>query len=126
MDRTRHCWATTRRRITAVVAVAFLAAGFPAAAEQSAASEGKPQPVPGGSAPPEVVGFNFWLPERGLEPSMVGDFDGVVAIAEIHGTGVAVEAGREIPMTFSADMRIMTGTYVDTEGNVRRGSFGFL
>lgn len=113
--------------IPVLLALALSAAGAPVEADSGARTmAGKPKPIKGGDVPPEVAGFNFYLPERGKEPSMVGDFDGVVAVAEIHGTGKAVQNGVEIPMSYAADMRIMTGTYVDRDGNVHQGSFGFI
>jgi len=109
------------RTLAAILALAVLAPVAPVGAE-SPTRGGPPKPVNGGDAP----GLNFYLPERGKEPSMIGDFDGVVAVGEINGTGVATQNGVEIPMSFSADMRIMTGRYLDRDGNVHEGTFGFI
>jgi hypothetical protein len=85
----------------------------------------EPRPIPGGSVPPPV-GPHAWLPQRGLEPSSIFDFDGTVALADIYGSGEARQSGHSFPANFNADMRFMTGRYVDLDGVTRDGTFGFF
>jgi hypothetical protein len=85
----------------------------------------EPKPIPGGSVPPPV-GPHAWLPQRGLEPSTIFDFEGTVALADIYGSGEARQSGHSFPANFNADMRFMTGRYVDLDGVTREGTFGFF
>jgi hypothetical protein len=85
----------------------------------------EPKPIPGGSVPPPV-GPHAWLPQRGLEPSTIFDFDGTVALADIYGSGEARQGGHSFPANFNADMRFMSGRYVDLDGVTREGTFGFF
>jgi hypothetical protein len=50
-------------------------------------------------------------------------FNGVVAAAEIQGTA---HGSDNTAYSFDADMRFMQGTYVDVDGQVRDGAFGFV
>jgi hypothetical protein len=96
-----------------------------------ARSAGDPRPIPGGflitddffgvvSADPTIhvlpPGINF-------EMSTITDFDGVVGASEIRGTAHGSDGST---YSFDTDMRFMQGTYVDTDGRVRKGSFGFV
>jgi hypothetical protein len=85
----------------------------------------EPKPIPGGSVPPPV-GAHVWLPQRGLEPSTIFDFDGTVALADIYGSGEARQGGHSFPANFNADMRFMTGRYIDLDGVTREGTLGFF
>ena len=85
----------------------------------------EPKPIPGGSVPPPA-GPRVWLPQPGLEPSTITDFDGKVALADIYGSGEARQGDLSFPANFNADMRFMTGRYVDLDGVTREGSFGFF
>jgi hypothetical protein len=85
----------------------------------------EPKPIPGGSVPPPV-GPHAWLPQRGLEPSTIFDFDGTVAVADIFGSGEARQGSLSWPANFEADMRFMTGRYVGLDGVTREGTFGFF
>ena len=88
-----------------------------------AGGSGEPKPVPGGFGP---AGPRVWLPQRGLEPSTIFDFDGTVALADIYGSGKARQGDLSFPANFNADMRFMTGRYLDLDGVTREGSFGFF
>ena len=85
----------------------------------------EPKPIPGGSVPPPA-GAHVWLPQRGLEPSTIFDFDGTVALADVWGSGEAHQGGHSFPAYFNADMRFMSGRYVGLDGVTREGSFGFF
>ena len=107
--------------VTGAVALMPLLGPSPALAGGGA----EPRPIPGGSVPPPA-GAHVWLPQRGLEPSTIFDFDGTVALADIYGTGEARQGGHAFPVYFNADMRFMTGRYVGLDGVTRDGSFGFF
>ena len=90
-----------------------------------ATGDPEPKPIPGGSVPPPI-GPRIWLPQRGLEPSTIFDFDGTVALADVYGSGEAHQGGLSFPANFNADMRFMTGKYVDLDGMTQEGTFGFF
>lgn len=124
-----HFWsrALSRRGFIAVGAGAAGAVAlrplFPFVALAGGGPE--PKPIPGGSIPPPA-GPHVWLPQRGLEPSTIFDFDGTVALADVWGSGEAHQDALSFPANFNADMRFMTGTYVDLDGVTREGTFGFF
>ena len=125
-----HLWdrALSRRGFLAAGAGAVGAAALLPLLGSSAAFAGggaDPKPIPGGSVPPPAGG-RVWLPQKGLEPSTIFDFDGTVALADIWGSGEARQNGHAFPVSFNADMRFMTGRYVGLDGVTREGSFGFF
>jgi len=94
---------------------------------------GSPSPIPGGIKftasppfvpsdpdihilPPGLIG----LP---LDVSSITDFKGSVAAAEIQGTARGNDG---TAYSFDADMRVMQGMYVDTDGKLKKGTFGFI
>jgi hypothetical protein len=130
--RTRHAdlWSRALSRrgfIAAGAGVAGAVALMPLLGSNVALAGGNAEakPIPGGSVPPPA-GAHVWLPQRGLEPSTIFDFDGEVALADIYGTGEAHQSGHAFPAYFNADMRFMTGRYVGLDGVTREGSFGFF
>ena len=62
-------------------------------------------------------------PAVGFEMSTITDFKGVIAAGEIQG---AAHGSDGTPYDFDTDMRFMSGTYVDVDGRVRTGTFGFI
>jgi hypothetical protein len=82
-----------------------------------------PIPVPGAShifAPgPRSLG----LPGLVVNPSSIGDFAGVVALAYVKGRAVGSD-GRRFLM--ANDMRIMSGAYLAADGSPHSGSFAFI
>jgi hypothetical protein len=86
-----------------------------------------PRPIPGGI---DVGGktFHVFTPASGVEPSTITDFDGVVGIANIGGTGTGTDTatGKTTSLVFDADMRFMKGTFVALDGDEHRGTFGFV
>ena len=62
-------------------------------------------------------------PGISFEMSTITDFDGVVGASEIRGTAHGSDGSA---YSFDTDMRFMQGTYIDTEGRLRKGSFGFV
>jgi len=68
---------------------------------------------------PRALGF----PGLAADPSSIGDFQGVVALAYMRGT-VRDETGHSF--TIVNDLRIFVGDYVSADGIQRRGAFGFV
>jgi hypothetical protein len=108
--------------------------GAPLRADEGGAA---PKPIPGGlgrtAGAPEGVGIHFFppaiLPDGTiLEPSTITDFNGVVAVADLKGTGEATDArtGIKYPAGYALDMRLMKGRYIGVDGVERDGVFGFL
>lgn len=93
-------------------------------------SAGSPSPIPGGftadfsAIVPDGAAFHVLPPAVGVfDVSSITDFKGVVGAAHIQGPALGSDGTTH---DFDADMRFMTGTYVDTDGRVRTGSFGFV
>jgi hypothetical protein len=91
-------------------------------------SAGDPSPIPGGFAEDFSLVthdpfFHALPPGYGFEMSTITDLNGVVGASEIRGTARGSDG---TAYTFDTDMRFMQGTYVDTDGQVRKGSFGFI
>jgi len=82
-----------------------------------------PVPVPGTShifAPgPRSLG----LGGLAANPSSIGDFGGVVAIAYAKGRAVGGDGHRFLMVN---DMRIMSGAYLAADGSQHSGSFAFI
>ena len=104
-----------------VLLLATFAVALPAASGRTDVSD--PIPVlPGGlvRAPgPRVLGF------QGLaaDPSSIGNFEGVVALAYLRGR-VRDASGRRLVMI--DDIRIMRGDYISADGTAGSGTFAFL
>ena len=96
-------------------------------------SAGSPTPIPGGIKFTAVPPFVTTEPDiHILPPGLVGlpldvssitDFNGSVAAAEIQGTAHGTDG---TAYSFDADMRVMQGSYVDTDGKLKKGTFGFI
>jgi len=99
-----------------------------------------PEPIPGGFNAFEVLGspfpdkfFHLFLPGPGMEPATIFNFNGDVAILDIHGTGTRTELNPftrepdgEMPnLPFAADVRFMDGDYIGVDGKRHKGTFGF-
>jgi hypothetical protein len=89
---------------------------------------GDPQPIPGGfaldfSLVPIDPFIHVLPPTLGVEMSTITDFNGVVGAAEIQGTARGSDGSS---YTFDTDMRFMKGRYVDDDGRLREGAFGFV
>jgi hypothetical protein len=73
------------------------------------------------------VDFHFTSFGPGTDPSSITDFKGLVGVADVRGHGTARHRdGRTEKLLFDTDMRFMKGTYVGRDGNVHRGTFGFI
>jgi hypothetical protein len=84
---------------------------------------GNPRPIPGGT---EFLGqgtelFHVFPPGAG-EPNTITDFNGIVGVAHITGTGTGANAD----LSFDVDNRFITGEYIALNGQHARATFGFL
>jgi hypothetical protein len=89
---------------------------------------GDPNPIPGGfdenfNLVPENPFIHVLPPGLGLEMATITDFNGVVGAAETQGTARGSDGSA---YSFDTDMRFMRGTYVDVNGRVQNGAFGFI
>lgn len=107
----------------------------------SPASDAAPTPIPGGFNAQQAFGdrfpnrfFHLFLPGVGTEPSTIFNFQGKVAILNIHGTGLRTETdpdsgefiGQTPHLPFATDVRFMQGTYVGIDGQQHQGTFAFF
>jgi hypothetical protein len=95
-----------------------------------ARGHGTPNPIPGGldeSFSPVTSDPFIHVLAPGLGPQLematITDFEGVIGASEIRGTAHGSDGST---WDFDTDMRFMQGTYVDANGQVRKGSFGFV
>jgi len=138
----RHFWqrAVGRRLFlqssagaTALALGAGLGTALPASAAKG--SLDSPTPIPGGTLLGQLIGFpnddtiyHFYFPAFGQEVSTVTDLDGLVAAAEIQGSGTGTDTSTGVMSTFyfDADMRFMQGSYIGVDGKLRQNTFGFI
>ena len=81
-----------------------------------------PGPVEGAPA----TNPNF--PNAGYDPSIITDFKGAIAQAELtfSGTGTNLDTGESAPYDFHCDMRFMSGVFVGLDNRHHRGTLGFI
>jgi hypothetical protein len=73
------------------------------------------------------VTFSVTFFGPGIDPSSIWDFNGVVGVADVQGTGTATNPnGSKETLLFDTDMRFMSGAYVGMDGHVHKGTFGFV
>jgi len=73
------------------------------------------------------VTFYFTFFGAGVDPSSITDFNGSVGVADVRGTGTATNPdGSTETLLYDTDVRFMNGTYVGRDGEVHRGTFGFV
>ena len=98
-----------------------------------------PRPIPHITTPP---GGHFFFPgpvegapstdphfpNAGFDPSIITDFSGVIANADLifSGTGTDLNTGASAKYDFHADMRFMNGIFVGLDNERHRGSIGFI
>jgi hypothetical protein len=107
----------------------------------SQATNAAPGPIPGGFNARDAFGprfpdrfFHLFLPGVGTEPSTIFNFQGKMAILNIHGTGTRTEMDpvTRAPLTvtpnlpFATDVRFMQGTYVGLDQQEHQGTFAFF
>jgi len=80
-----------------------------------------PGPVDGSPVPTDPTGAH----PAGRDPSIINNFNGFVAVANVRMTGLGTDttSGETAPYTFEADMRFMKGVFVDSAGQTRRGAY---
>jgi hypothetical protein len=89
-------------------------------------TDNSPNPT---SSKASLGGLTFSLPffGPGLDPSSITDFNGFVGVADVQGTGTATYPdGSKETLLYDTDMRFMSGTYVGKDGQVYKGTFGFV
>ncbi|HXJ03458.1 MAG TPA: hypothetical protein VNH65_00045 [Candidatus Acidoferrum sp.] len=141
-------WLTRRNLIrgaagTAAGAGLLLGSGLRLSALADGEDEGEhnkckavPRPIPHISTPP---GTHFFFPgpvdaspttspNTGHDPSIITDFSGMVANADLifSGTGTDLNTGASAKYDFHADMRFMDGVFVGLDNERHRGSIGFI
>jgi hypothetical protein len=123
----RHFWqrALSRRQFLGASAAATGAAmtaplWVPALAEASSVD---PTPIP--ETLFGVTPFHVLLPGQG-EPGTITDFNGVLGLAAVSGTGTGTITGQPTPLVFDADMRFMQGQYIGMDGQNHEGTFVFV
>lgn len=124
----RFAWGHFARRAIVVVGVFVLSLALFVQTALARGKPGDPKPIPGGLSlnlepVPSDPFAHVLAPFLPFEMSTIGDFDGTLGAAEIQGTASGSDG---TTYTFDTDMRFMTGTYVDTAGNVQHGSFAFI
>jgi len=95
-----------------------------------------PRPSPHLTIPP---GAHFFFPgpvdadpatspDAGHDPSLITDFSGVMAIADLifSGKGTDLNSGQSATYDFHADMRFMSGVFVGLDNEQHNGTFGFI
>ena len=94
------------------------------------------RPIPHITAPP---GAHFFFPgpvdaspvtspNTGHDPSIITDFKGVIAQADLilSGTGTDLNTGASATYDFHTDMRFMDGVFVGLDNEQHRGAIGFI
>jgi hypothetical protein len=95
-----------------------------------------PRPIPHISTPP---GTHFFFPgpvdadattspDNGHDPSIITDFSGVIANADLifSGMGTDFNTGMSATYDFHADMRFMSGVFVGLDNERHHGTIGFI
>lgn len=128
---------------TAAGAGLLLGSGLRLSARVDDDDEGKhnkctavPRPISHISTPP---GTHFFFPgpvdanpatspNTGHDPSIITDFSGVIANADLvfSGVGTNLNTGASAKYDFHADMRLMDGVFVGLDSERHRASIGFI
>jgi hypothetical protein len=110
--------------------VAAAAAGRIVSPQTAYAAVADPVPVTGS---PILAPFSVWAPifvdSIDADPSSIGDFSGVAALAYVSGTvrRTNMVTGEVDVLPFiEADMRFMEGIYRGVDGKPHQGTFGFV
>jgi len=102
--------------LVAALAIVGLAPPRPTVAQAQAPVQGGPPPVP------KTIDFGSFFPGVGRFVSTVDNFDGLVAVANIQGTG---KDNNGNPVEFEVDVRSLQGVYAQAAGFQQRGTFVF-
>jgi hypothetical protein len=95
-----------------------------------------PRPIPHITTPP---GAHFFFPgpvdanpmtspNTGHDPSIITDFSGMIANADLifSGMGTDLNTGASAKYDFHADMRVMDGVFLGLDSEQHRGTIGFI
>jgi hypothetical protein len=116
-------------RVSTLVALAVILF-LPASAV--AAPPPEPKPIPGGIQLDPSTLIHVFAPGpksqgfmgRDIEPNVITDFHGFVAMAYLNGTATGSD-GKTYTVGYS-DMRLFRGTYIGFDGLEHHGTFGFI
>ena len=128
-----HFWrrALSRRSILggslAVGALGAVAGPWQARAWASPPTAGAPVPIPNGITVNGKL-FHLFLPGSSAtaEESSIFNLNAFLGVAAINGQGTGTSAAGPVPLFSAADMRFMDGEFVDAQGALRHGAFGFV
>ena len=129
-----------RGTVSAAGAGLVLGSGFQTPALGAEASHpdcpAVPRPIPHLTVPP---GAHFFFPgpvdadpiaspNAGHDPSIITDFSGVIANADLifSGKGTDLNTGQSAIYDFHCDMRFMAGIFVGLDNEQHRGTIGFI
>jgi hypothetical protein len=137
-----HFWARpmTRRTFLGTAAIAGGAAATAGmwlpqlvAADTDELATVFPRPIPGGVSAFGVHIHHYPpLPLLGSgpinEPSAITDFNGIVGITRVIGSGIGtnIETGAQARLSYQVDNGFNTGLYVGEDGQTHHGSFAFI
>jgi hypothetical protein len=113
---------------TAGITAAAVGAGLlrPMAALAAPTYGGRPKPTTN-LLSANGIDFHLTAFGPGMDPSSISDFNGFVGVADVQGTGTAINPDGSIEqLLFDTDMRFMSGVYVGVDGRVHKGTFGFV
>lgn len=89
-----------------------------------------PRPVPGGVRPlgPGTPIFHVFPPVPLAEPSTITDFNGVIGVTELQGTGTGAntKTGTSAQLSWDIHMVFMKGEYIGVDNHHHQGTFGFI
>lgn len=130
-----HRWghALPRRRFleTAAGGLAAAAALWPRHAALAAPADGVPRPIPGGITEFGHLFHTYPVPGSETpdfnEMSSITDFNGFLGVCRVTGDGSAITGGGPpATMTYSVDLRFMSGEFIGTDGSYHHGTFGHV
>ena len=99
---------------------------WPAAGSAAARSNRAPKPTTNAVTISGVT-FHFTSFGRGMDPSSITDFNGLVGVADVRGKGTARNPDGSVEtLLFDTDMRFMKGVYVAQDGKTYHATFGFV
>jgi hypothetical protein len=91
-----------------------------------------PRPIPGGVITPFGLIHHFPpipFPAGSInEPSAITDFNGLVGITRVVGSGIGTntETGHQTTLSYQVDNGFNTGLYVGEDGRTHHGTFAFI
>jgi len=92
-----------------------------------------PRPIPGGVAPFGIPIHHFppvplFGPAAINEPSEITDFNGMVGVCRVTGTGTGTKlsTGAQTTLSYQVDNGFMDGLYVGEDGQKHHGTFAFV